>query len=1001
MGRLLLVLGAVVWAGCGGESAPAGSSPAPSLSSSGGTSHADDVGSHPKAELASEPDPMEAARLSPEEPGVLRHVGRRFELRYPPDWNVVRVIDEGNVSYYVTPEQETHPRRMAVALKVNVSRLPAQSKLRGQRAVDLVEHHLPTTRAQNPGLEQQGEVQSGKLGGHDAGTAELRGTLEPRRGRYRIVFHMAQVANDQIYTSAFAPEADFDRYAETFEKIRTESRFGRTSLVRRSESYEARHIVERHKAATVSVVVMEKGRDRSTGTGFLISPDGYLLTNWHVVVNMATGKPHTNFRVEWDPSVGRKPEPAKLVGYKVQAGLSQVHQHTRAWGTDIALLKIAPGDYPSFPLTPLADVQPGDGVVTLGFPSRGILQGLAITITRGVVTRFNRDPTGRVQSIFTDAAITHGSSGGPCVSLVTGGVIGLNTFGQPIERGARARGSDLNDLVNYFGVVPIDACLTEFPIVCDLGRSRDLADLDFMDSFELARQFQDAGSFRAATEVAAEAARRRPESPDALWLQASTRWSRAFRDAKDQGKTVSRTEVNRTIAAYEKVLARDAGHAPTLRSLAFLCMDHGRHADAVRYADQAIREDPDRWDFHNMRAWASIRQRRYEEAVRHAMTARELCANTYAEPSITAGVAHYANKDYAAGFEAYQNAAKVHPRSLRARIGVARYYEYRSQANQALAEYERILVDFPDNAQVLLRMAQTSKTADRLAEACTYFGRSIRAYESGGERPPSYAFDLYAQALQKRKQNAEGLVVTSKWLSHVGSRPGADRAHIQAQIFCRPLKLYGLADAHLRLALVTTTSAKTKSDIRRRRLTSLSLAEIETMRKLGYRSSTAIPLILRSPLKFRASTSADVTVLRKRGIPDDWILAVLASSKKTPAPKKTTTRKPTTRKTTRTPTQPKKPHALVGTWRASVRNKGVAQVLVFTFTAQGRLTVENFQGGRRIARDRGRWTVSRNVITATDSRGKRSRWNYTLAGGWLQLTLNDRGKVVFYRQRKR
>ncbi|MHC4937435.1 MAG: trypsin-like peptidase domain-containing protein [Planctomycetota bacterium] len=990
---LLLVL-----VGCGGESGPIESSPAPALkptptARSAPEPAAAQPGAHAKAELETEPDPIFSERITPPEPGVLRHVGRRFELRYPPAWHVVRVIDEGNVSYYVTPGEETHPRRMAVGLKINVSRIAATSQLRGKRPVDLMEHHLPTTCAQNPGLEPEGAVEPARLGSLEAARVELRGTLKPRRGRYRILFHMAAHADEQIYTSAFAPEEHFERYAADFERIVAESHFGRSAPPRRAESFEARHIVEKYKAATVSVVVMEEGRDRSTGTGFLVSDEGYLLTNWHVVVDMRTGKPHSHFRVEWDPAVGRKAEPAKLIGYKVQSGLVQAHHHTRAWGTDIALLKIAPGDYPSFPLTPLRDVQPGDGVVTLGFPSRGILQGLAITITRGVVTRFNRAPNGRIQSIFTDAAITHGSSGGPCVSLVTGGVIGLNTFGQPIERGASGRGPDLNDLVNYFGVVPIDTCLQEFPLVCDLGRDRDLSDLGYGDCFELSRLVAGAGAWRAATQLAEEAARREPASPDALWLQAWTRWQKLWQEADEKGKKVAAADVSQAIAAYEAALKRDPGHPPALQSLAYLCMDNGREDDAVRYADMAIREKPDRWGFHDMRAWASIRKGRYAEAVRHADRAKELCANTYPEPSITAGVAHYANKDYSAGHKAYENAAKVHPRNLRARIGVARYYEYRSQVNQALAEYERILEDFPDNAQVLARMGYAANAAQRLADACSYYDRAVRAYESGGERPPDWAFEGYLKALEKRKQNAAGLVKTAKYLGHVAGGPRAAWAHIQAQIFCRPLKLPGLADAHLRVALKVTKSATTRASLSKRTYGALSLDEIVTMVKAGYHSSVAIPLIVAAPLKFRASTEADVAALRKRGIPGDWILAILVASRKTPAPR--TTPKPRTR------TQPKpvRPHGIVGKWRATVRKGRISQVLTFEFTAQGRVTARVYESGRLKVVDTGRYTVSGIFVKVTDSRGKPGQWIYSLSRRGLTMTLAGYGMVTFTRQR--
>jgi putative serine protease PepD len=144
---------------------------------------------------------------------------------------------------------------------------------------------------------------------------------------------------------------------------------------------------------------------QATGSGFVISADGYLVTNAHVVegATAVTAK------------VGDGKElPAKVVG--------------RDESTDIALLKVDPGDQKLAPLQ-LADsdsVDVGDPAYAIGNP-----YGLSRTLTTGVVSALQRQiqaPNGFSidHVIQTDAAINPGNSGGPLFNAA-GQVIGVNS----------------------------------------------------------------------------------------------------------------------------------------------------------------------------------------------------------------------------------------------------------------------------------------------------------------------------------------------------------------------------------------------------------------------------------------------------------------------------------------------------------------------------------------------------------------------------------------------
>jgi len=135
------------------------------------------------------------------------------------------------------------------------------------------------------------------------------------------------------------------------------------------------------------------------GSGFFISPDGYLVTNNHVVEDAE------------DISVtlenGDK-FPATLIGADAR--------------TDVALLKVKASQ--QFPYVKFSDKDPrvGDWVLAVGNPF-----GLGGTVTRGIISAHHRDiGSGPYDYLQIDAAVNRGNSGGPSFNL-DGEVVGMNT----------------------------------------------------------------------------------------------------------------------------------------------------------------------------------------------------------------------------------------------------------------------------------------------------------------------------------------------------------------------------------------------------------------------------------------------------------------------------------------------------------------------------------------------------------------------------------------------
>lgn len=142
-------------------------------------------------------------------------------------------------------------------------------------------------------------------------------------------------------------------------------------------------------------------KEQSLGSGVIVSEDGYIITNYHVIEHAEEIKVTL-----YDKRTFR----GRIVGTDPK--------------TDIALIKIDEGNLPSIPWTDSGDLQVGEFVLAIGNPF-----GLNHTVTMGIVSAVGRANVGisdYEDFIQTDAAINPGNSGGPLVNI-NGELIGINT----------------------------------------------------------------------------------------------------------------------------------------------------------------------------------------------------------------------------------------------------------------------------------------------------------------------------------------------------------------------------------------------------------------------------------------------------------------------------------------------------------------------------------------------------------------------------------------------
>jgi len=155
-------------------------------------------------------------------------------------------------------------------------------------------------------------------------------------------------------------------------------------------------------AATVTVFT-----DNGSGSGFVISTNGYLVTNYHVIEGASR---------------------LLIAGQDGKKITAEVVDSNEA--RDLAILKVSEGSWSAVPLGDMDNVGMGDTVFAIGSPG-GVDTVLEFTATRGIVSSVRDFPSAanpniKVQYIQTDASINSGNSGGPLVNDA-GKVIGVNS----------------------------------------------------------------------------------------------------------------------------------------------------------------------------------------------------------------------------------------------------------------------------------------------------------------------------------------------------------------------------------------------------------------------------------------------------------------------------------------------------------------------------------------------------------------------------------------------
>lgn len=191
------------------------------------------------------------------------------------------------------------------------------------------------------------------------------------------------------------------------------------------------------------------GAGEGTGSGFVISDDGYIITNHHVAGPVGEGGSIEVAFSDGSTATGR------LVGSNP--------------GYDIAVVKVDRTGLDTLPMGSSADLNVGDAVIAVGSPL-----GLTGTVTAGIVSALNRPVTAGgdgelafINAIQTDAAINPGNSGGPLLDGA-GRVIGVNSAIATMGGGLGAQSGS----IGLGFAIPIDVAKRITDEILQTGTSR-------------------------------------------------------------------------------------------------------------------------------------------------------------------------------------------------------------------------------------------------------------------------------------------------------------------------------------------------------------------------------------------------------------------------------------------------------------------------------------------------------------------------------------------------
>jgi tetratricopeptide (TPR) repeat protein len=431
-------------------------------------------------------------------------------------------------------------------------------------------------------------------------------------------------------------------------------------------------MIRRVEPSIIVVLTFNKeGRSLGQATGFFVTEDGDVVTNYHVLKGAS--------RAEVRTSDGHVYRVKKVVAEDEEGDLIRV-------STDIPKEAVHPLSlHPSFP-------EVGERIAVIGTP-----MGLEKTVSDGIVSAVREIPDfGRV--IQVTAPISQGSSGSPVVNMA-GEVVGVVSFflmpGQnlnfaiPGERIARLTPADGKTLAD---------------------REESLEDERLAAAnrlYNMGRVLLRAEDYEKALPFFAEALKRNPNYADAFFQigyclgklgrypEAIEPYRRAIRIEPDDIDTLNNLCVaysmvgrhQEAIEACRQALSVKADLPEAYNNLGWIYHKLGRHQEAIESCKQAIRIKPDFAFAHYNLGNNYLALKRFDAAIESFKQAIRIRFD-YAEGHLNLGAAYNQMERYDEAIASYREAARIKPGLAEAHLNLGMTYLRVGDRGSALEEYK-------------------------------------------------------------------------------------------------------------------------------------------------------------------------------------------------------------------------------------------------------------------------------------------------------------------------
>lgn len=493
------------------------------------------------------------------------------------------------------------------------------------------------------------------------------------------------------------------------------------------------------KSSVLITVQNQKGKTVGSGSGFLVRPNGYILTNAHIItLAMDAGEVEnledTRYRVHWDRNENKVPLNATYVMHYVN-GIED---------TDIGLLKIDVQDEPYLECAALGTGATLSRVVTASFPEVDTdNRKFDITFSEGAILRVNYRPDGSVGTFITSAQVANGSSGSACVDARTGCVVGLNT---------RVR---TQRLVNEVSVVPVCQAFKHFEALTYPVAVEE--ELTAMDHYKFSCIFYGWRSYEAARRNATAALQRDSASPH-VWALLGAISLRSY--SSDDEYTAEQCFLN--------ALRYDPENLSALAFEAFFHLGKSDTDQAAIYADCIVRHQPEHAIGYRIQGHILLAKGQYEEAISCFNIAREKTYQMNVEPYLSLAKLYLERDqegDAAKAYSELEEALAIDPGNREAVFLMAGMGE---DIHASLTDSFENLVDrYPEDPEVLWKFARAHELTgtDEVSSVMNAYRNAFYYYKRNGnstpqefleqagefvrERDSVFAFVIYALMLQQ------------------------------------------------------------------------------------------------------------------------------------------------------------------------------------------------------------------------------------------------------------